>query len=520
MDTILIIALIVVGIVSGILLGYFYAKGKTDILQAKFDMLSESNKDTNDQLSNLVSRMESLTDEKNDIARLRDITEQKCNSLNELLGKTVDDKEKEIARLKSTHLSEIQTAKDDFERQRRDMEIHYEKALNDKQEACDALIKAQERRHNDAVEAMQTRFNETMDKVTAQISSATEDMLKKRQKEFADTSNQNIGQIITPLKETIDRMKQAMNDTTVTQTAISSEMKANIENMMRQSQAAKESADELARVFKHTSKVQGDWGEAVLDELLQAQGLTKGIHYDTQTVIKDASGNTVHSESGSLLRPDVILHLDQRRELIIDSKVSLTAFMDYANAETEEDRQRYLKSHISSIQKHVDELSKKDYSAYIQFPKVKMDYVIMFVPHTGALWTALNEQPDLWRKSMDRNVFIADEQTLFAALRIINLTWTQIIQAQNHQRVYDLANEMLKRIGQFWSEYQKIGKALDGARKAFDDGEKKITDHGTSINTTANQLIRLGARQNDKYPLPELLDVDSIPGLEDSIETD
>ena len=286
------------------------------------------------------------------------------------------------------------------------------------------------------------------------MQTATDEMLKQRQKEFAEQSHTNLGQIVTPLRETIDKMKKAMEDNTLKQTSMSSEMRTTIEHMMRQSQAAQKSAEELTRVFKHGSKVQGDWGETVLDELLEAQGLTRGIHYDTQAVIRDAQGQAVKSHEGSLLRPDVILHLDQRREVIIDSKVSLTAFMDYVNAETEDERQQYLKAHIASLQSHVKELSAKDYSAYIRPPKVRMDYVIMFVPHSGALWTALNAQPDLWRKAMDKNVFIADEQTLFAALRIINLTWTQIAQAQNHEKVYALANEMLDRVGQFMKKYQ------------------------------------------------------------------
>jgi len=357
------------------------------------------------------------------------------------------------------------------------------------------------------------QFNETMDKVTAQVKSATDTMLKERQKEFAENSNQSLGQIVNPLRETIEKMKKAMDENTEKQTSMSGEMKANLEHMMRQSMAAKESADELTRVFKHGTKVQGDWGETVLDELLQAQGLTNGIHYDTQATIRDAAGNTIRSEEGSVMRPDVILHLDQRRELIIDSKVSLTAFMDYVNAEDEIERQRYLKAHIESLQKHVKELSAKDYSSYIKPPKVKMDYVIMFVPHTGALWTALNAQPDMWRKAMEKNVFIADEQTLFAALRIINLTWTQIVQAQNHEKVYDLANEMLNRVGQFWKEYEAMGKALDKLSEAYDNGKKKITEGGQSINTTANQLIKLGAKQSDKNPLPQLIDIDDIPAL-------
>jgi DNA recombination protein RmuC len=150
----------------------------------------------------------------------------------------------------------------------------------------------------------------------------------------------------------------------------------------------------------------------------------------------------------------------------------------------------------------VTELSNKDYSSYVQAPKLKMDYVIMFVPHTGALMTALNEQPDLWRKAMEKNVFIADEQTLFAALRIINLTWTQIVQAQNPEKVYELANQMLDRVGQFYERFQAIGAALDKAKGAYDDAGKKLEEKGQSIMQTANKLIDLGAKQNVKRPIP------------------
>ena len=376
-------------------------------------------------------------------------------------------------------------------------------------EQAQALLDAQERRFDDAMKAMK-----------AQVQAATDELLKQRQKEFAEQSSSNLGQIVTPLRETIDKMKKAMEDNTLKQTSMSSEMRTNIEHMMRQSQAAQKSAEELTRVFKHGSKVQGDWGETVLDELLEAQGLTRGIHYDTQAVIRDAQGQAVKPEGGSLLRPDVILHLDQRREVIIDSKVSLTAFMDYVNAETEEERQQYLKAHIASLQSHVKELSAKDYSSYIQPPKVRMDYVIMFVPHTGALWTALNAQPDLWRKAMDKNVFIADEQTLFAALRIINLTWTQIAQAQNHEKVYALANEMLDRVGQFMKKYQALGKALDSAAKAYEDGEKKLQPTGQSILQTCAKLKKLGAKASERNPLPQLTDVEATEGIESTLPTD
>ena len=366
------------------------------------------------------------------------------------------------------------------------------------------MIAQTEQTHAKVLAAQEARFQETLQRVTLELKSATDEMLKQRQQEFSQSSTQNLGQIVTPLKETIEAMRQAMDNTNLKHTELSSAMKEQIQMLMRQTESARLSAEELARVFKHGSKVQGDWGETVLSELLNAQGLTCGVHYDTQITMRGADGYVLKSEDGSMMRPDVILHLDNQREVIIDSKVSLTAFMDYVNAENDDERQRHLKLHIESLQKHVKELSTKDYSSYICPPKVRMDYVIMFVPHSGALWAALNAQPDMWRRAMEKNVFIADEQTLFAALRIVSLTWTQIAQAENHEKVYTLANEMLDRVGQFMKKYQAMGKALENAQKAYEDGEKKLLPTGQSILQTCAKLQKLGAKQSTTNPLPQI----------------
>lgn len=439
-------------------------------------------------------------DQQSAIERLRwQLENEKSNA--ELMSQNL---QQQIANTKSDAREQIESIKADCEKRIAEIKSNAEK------QSADALA-AQEKRHEEAIKAQQELFDETMAKVTAQVKSATDDMLKQRQREFAESSNTNLGQIVNPLRETIEKMKQTMNDSTLKQTELSSEMKVNLENMMKHSEAAKQSADELARVFKHKSKVQGDWGERVLDELLASQGLTQGIHYDIQATIRDAAGNVVRTDTGSNLRPDVIMHIDNNREIIIDSKVSLTAFWDYINAENEEDRQKHLKAHIESIQRHVKELSKKDYSSYIKTPKVRMDYVIMFVSHTGALWTALNAQPDLWRKAMEMNVFIADEQTLFAALRMISLTWTHIAQAENHEKVYELANEILDRVGKFMKSYENIGKAIENAQKAYEDGEKKLTPGGQSIINTCAKLEKLGAKQSSKNPIRQ---IESATGIE------
>ena len=544
------IAISIAALIVGCIIGWLAQKSRQQALITKNEMLTKQADETKDEAQRQLAAVKEEAERRLESAKAE--AQQNMNNAKAEAQQQLDIAKREASeRLEATkaeaqqHLEATkkeaseQLAKTKAEAQQQLEAVKKEASEQleaTKKEASDLLAKtkaeaeAQQQKAlaekdavwNDIMKGQEQRFNETMARMSEQMKNATADMLKDRQKEFADSSNQQLGQIVNPLRETIDKMKQTMADTTLKQTEMSSVLKDNIERSMQQAMAAKKSAEELANALKHGSKVQGDWGEAVLDELLTSQGLVRGIHYDTQAVIRDAQGNTVHTDDGATLRPDVILHLDQRREVIIDSKVSLTAFLDYANADNEADRQRFLKTHIDSLQKHVKELSTKDYSAYVQPPKVRMDYVIMFVPHTGALWTALNAQPDLWRKAMEQNVFIADEQTLFAALRIISLTWTQIRQAENHEQVYRLANEMLDRVGQFMKKYTAIGKALKTATTAYDDAERKLQPSGQSILQTCAKLQKLGAKQSDKNPLPQLIDIDDIaviaPPAEDNEE--
>lgn len=432
------------------------------------------------------------------------VTRSIIKSKEQVLSSQLEASQKEIENQKEAFQREILGLKEASEQALESQKEASEKALESQKENSKRELENQILNAEKSLKEQQERFDLMLEKVTAQMKGATEQMLKERQKEFAESSSQDLGQIVNPLKESIVQMQKAMNDSNLLQTQISTEMKAGIESVMKQSESARQSADELARALKHDTKVQGDWGETILDELLQSQGLTRGIHYDIQDTMTDAQGHSIRTEDNSRLRPDVVLHLDPVKEVIIDSKVSLTAFIDYVNAPDETCRQLKLKEHVDSLWKHVKELSQKNYSNYVKPPKISMDYVIMFVPNTAALWTALKQEPDMWRRAMELNVFIADEQTLFAALRIINLTWTQVLQNQNHEKVYALANEMLDRVGQFAKRYQELGRALEKVQHEYEDCGRKIADNGQSIIVTAKKLEKLGARQSDRNPLPEL----------------
>ena len=393
---------------------------------------------------------------------------------------------------------------------------------------ADAAKKVQEareeeaKRSREAMEELNKRFDVAMEKLKSEVEVKTGDMLKARQEEFSKKSNQDIEQILKPLKERISELKEEMKKGNEEQIDLKAQMRKQVEDMLKHSDAARKSADDLAAAFMYGSKMQGDWGETILEELLTSQGLTRGINFDTQYVVRDQKGAVLKTEDENTMRLDVILHLGNDREVIIDSKVSLKAYVDYVNAENEEDRNKFLKEHVESIKRHVKELSNKDYSSYIQPPKVSAGFVMMFVPHAGALWTALRAEPSLWRWAADMNVYIADEQSLYGALRIVDMTWTQIKQAQNHQKVYELADEMIKRVGDYVVQYNAIGEALKKVAEAYRAGGIKLSPEGRSIITTAQQLVDLGAdskqlirvNSSKKKPLREVLALDVTPQLE------
>lgn len=457
MGTTIIIAIIALtaGILAGILIS---SRGKNTLAAEKHTLEAQLAATNQSHATETALLNRQLADQKTDAA-------QAVQSAKEEADKRLADYKEEVLKRHNTVVDELKQNHQHF-------------------------IDEQERRHRSDTEALEKRFADTIKALREQVENTTNAMLKQRQEEFSDASTKNIDSIVKPLKETIDKMKEEMAKNSTVQTTMSAEIKTNMEHMIRQSIEAQKSAEELTRAFKHESKTQGDWGEVVLSNLLQKQGFTEGKDFETQVVMRDEDGNTIRPDEGENLRPDVLLHLDDKRDVIIDSKVSMTAYIDYANAEDELTRRHFLKEHINSLKKHVDELSAKNYTQYQINPH--LDFVIMFVPQSPALWVALNEDNSLWQDAMQKKVFIADEQTLYAALRIIRITWTHIDQEQNHKRLYELAQEMIERTGNFLKEYDTIGENLQDALDAFESSRKKLLPGGRSIGTTANQILKLG----------------------------
>ena len=206
------------------------------------------------------------------------------------------------------------------------------------------------------------------------------------------------------------------------------------------------------------------------------------------------------------MQPDVILHYPQGQDAIIDSKVSLVAYQRYVNAETPEQKDRALQEHIRSLRQHVTELARKDYSKYIKKPREAVDFVIMFVPFESSLQLALANDPSLWREAFERKVFITGEQNLLGILHMIHIAWVQNQQAENQEKVFGIAEQLLDRLGDFIQRYNKMGEHLDLLRKDFDSAGNKLFVGRQSVVQKGRELVDMGTKENPNRKIPKAED--------------
>ena len=289
--------------------------------------------------------------------------------------------------------------------------------------------------------------------------------------------------------------------------------------MMETGREMSEKAEGLANVLRRDNKVSGNMGEIILGDLLASQGLTEGIHYEVQARLRDEQGRPMkNDDTGREMQPDVILHYPQGQDVVIDSKVSLVAYRRYVNAETPEEKERALQEHIKSVRAHVTELARKDYSKYIKPPREAVDFVIMFVPFESSLQLALVNDPSLWREAFERKVFITGEQNLLGILHMIHIAWVQNQQAENQERVFGVAEQLLDRLGDFIQRYQKVGEQLEQVRKAYDFSVNKLNEGRQSVVQKANELKQLGAKENPNRRIPQTTDSLEISSEHDLFE--
>lgn len=355
-----------------------------------------------------------------------------------------------------------------------------------------SMMKEQELKNE---ELRNKQFEMQVKALKSELQNTTEKLLQQREESLAKTNNAQIDALLNPLKNEIEGMRKSMTDNIKTSSENKASLEKAIEELMKRTQDIGNDANNLAKALKNESKTQGNWGELILENILEKSGLTEGEHYEKQTAIKDYKGDTVfHDETGKRLIPDVVVHYPDNKDLIIDSKVSLTAFVDYCNATDEAEKSLAVRRHLQSLRNHYRELQKKNYSLYIKAPRVSLNYVIMFVPNESAMQLALYEDASLWREAFENGVFITSEQNLLALLRMIQLAWSQVKQARNQQEIFEEVNKLLDRVGDFMKRYEDLGKKIESLQTSYGDTRKKLYDGNQSVVKAAEKLVAMGGK--------------------------
>lgn len=347
------------------------------------------------------------------------------------------------------------------------------------------------------------QFAEQLRTTKEQITNVARQVMEQNRDKLKENNVESISQITQPLKDAIGEMRKDISESMKNTAWYASSFREQVQQMMKSNREIGEKAEGLANVLRRDNKAAGNMGEIILGDLLSSQGLTEGIHYEVQARMRDETGRPVkNDDTGREMQPDVILHYPQGQDAIIDSKVSLVAYERYVNADTPEERNRHLQDHIRSVRQHVTELARKDYSRYVKPPRKAVDFVIMFVPFESSLQLALANDPTLWREAFEKKVFITGEQNLLGILHIIHIAWVQNQQAENQQKVFGIAEQLIDRLSDFVKRYQDLGDAIEKARKAYDFADKKLVNGQQSVVKKGRELVELGAKENPNRRLP------------------
>lgn len=377
---------------------------------------------------------------------------------------------------------------------------------------------------NRAAQAIEQERQSAEQKLKVQMTNLQElfknsanELLKEKSKNLSEANSEQMKIILSPLTTKMEEFKKAVEENGSASLKNTTSLETQIKAMMEQTNAISKEAANLASALKSNNKIQGNWGEVVLKNLLEGMGLSMGKDFILQETIRDIDGNAVKNEdSNRKMIPDAVLYLPDNKAIVIDSKVSLSAYIDYCNAENEIEKAAALKRHAESVESHIKELSAKQYGQYLKQSKIdSLEYVIMFVPNEGAFQLFYSNFAQRWHSAFENKIIITGESNLFAMLKVINAAWVQIQQQKNIEDVMRTAGELLDRVAKFVNTFDEVGKNFDKTLKQYEEAKKKLTGR-QSIVTTSIKLEKMGvisAKESIRESLRPELEIEDVKQL-------
>lgn len=366
-------------------------------------------------------------------------------------------------------------------------------ALRDRITSLSAELAAAEadKRHQQELLDKQLKDAQQMQqRLTTEFENIATKVLRQRQEDFTQQSSKQIGDILLPLNERIKDFREQVSNAFNQETREKASLQAELKQLIELNQTLSKDATSLTQALKGDVKKQGNWGEFILEKVLEASGLRKGVEYDREVV--------VHGVEGDTLRPDVIIRMPDNKHIIVDSKVSLVAYEQLQHAENEEQNKALLKAHTESLKQHVKELYDKQYqrATGLNTP----DFVLMFVPIEASYSVAIQADSTLYDYALERKIVIVSPTTLLATLHTISYVWKQDNQSKNAQEIARLAGAMYDKLCGMLEDFQKVQKSLDAAQKTYDEAYKKLSEGKGNVLVTADKIRELGAKASKILP--------------------
>ena len=353
-----------------------------------------------------------------------------------------------------------------------------ESRLEVQQQAQEAMLKAEKEHAAKSLEEMRTAFKA---------------LSAENSEHFRKASAESVGELLKPIQEKFKEFSEHVKSSDEKSAERSGSMEKMIRILSEQSRSVGDQARALADAITGQSKTQGDFGEMLLVDLLRESGLQEGVNFDVQGVLRDEQGHEIKSDEGRTLIPDVIVHYPDGGEVIVDSKVSLKAFVEWNQATLPEDRKKWAREHIRSIRSHVDELRGKDYASYIPEGRRKIDYNLMFIPIENAFRLMQEEEPLLWQQAKNQGVLIVSQMSLAIVLNMILVAWRQFDQQRNIQEVFKTASELMSALENWMGEYAKMGERLEALNKSYGESTRMLKESSQSVVKKVAKLEKLGA---------------------------
>lgn len=410
---------------------------------------------------------------------------------------------KRIADLKDVHNKQIAELKEAHEKQIAELKEAQTAQLEQLKAAQAAQLEQVKEGQQKQIEALREMNREQVESqmklIREQMQTTSEEILKRRQDELGERNKEQVSKIIDPLTQSLKSMREAFDKSKEQQNEALTRLDATIKVNMEKSAALGETADRLTRALTGEVKVQGNFGELKLKQLLEDLELKEGEQFDTQETLRDKAGKQAKGDDGRGLIPDFILHFPNNRHVVVDSKMSLTDYERYMNAEDGTPKKsEYLKAHVASVRAQVKRLARKEYTKYLPEGYNRLNFAIMYVPIEGALNLALLNDTTLWREAYDEGVMILGPQTMYMNLRVLEMMWTQVRQLKNQQAMIDAANIVVERVQDFGMRFMDVETSMNSTVEKMAKLKVSTAESGRSIITAAKSLLKAGAKENKK----------------------